>query len=53
MEGRKGRRNKGWLFTLHAHARAGGYVIGAGVHLYVCICDVYMYVTQKKFRIAL
>ena len=24
------------FITLHMHARAGGYVIGAGVHL--CIC---------------
>ena len=24
------------LIILHTHARAGGYVIGAGVHLYIC-----------------
>ena len=28
------------FITLHAHVRAGIYVIGAGVHLYtyVCVC---------------
>ena len=29
------------IITPHAHARAGDYVIGAGVHLYI-------YVTKKK-----
>ena len=24
-----------WLVTPHSHARAGGYVIGAGVHIYI------------------
>ena len=33
------------IFTLHAHVRAGGYVIGAGVHIYI-----YRYVCgPKKF----
>ena len=30
------------LVTLHAHARAGGYVIGAGVH-------IYMFVDEKNY----
>ena len=25
------------VITPHAHARAGGYVIGAGVHIYVIV----------------
>ena len=25
------------LITPHAHVRAGGYVIGAGVHVYICL----------------
>ena len=34
------------LITTNMHARAGGYVIGAGVHLYV-----YMYVCDPKKRL--
>ena len=34
------------IVTPHAHARAGGYVIGAGVHICVYI---YMFVDQKIF----
>ena len=26
-----------YIVTPHAHARAGGYVIGAGVHIYICL----------------
>ena len=29
------------LITLHTHARAGGFVIGSGVHIYIYI---YIYV---------
>ena len=32
------------IITPHAHARAGGYVIGAGVHIYVYI----MFVDEKN-----
>ena len=40
------------FITQHAHERAGGYMIRAGVHSYVCIryMYVYMYVTKKKFE---
>ena len=33
------------VITLHAHVRVGGYVIGAGVHLNVCI---YIYVSDPQ-----
>ena len=33
------------VITLHAHARAGGYVIGAGVHMYI-----YIFVDEKKLN---
>ena len=36
------------FITQHAHARAGGYVIGAGVHIYV-----YMLVDEKYIGIIL
>ena len=32
------------VITLHAHARAGGHVIGAGVHLY----NIYVTVPGKR-----
>ena len=32
------------LITQHVHARAGSYVIGAGVHIYLCI-GIYLYVS--------
>ena len=32
------------IVTPHAHVQAGGYVIGAGVHIYI-----YMFVGRKKF----
>ena len=35
------------LVTPHAHARAGGYVIGAGVHIYV---GRYMFVDKKSLN---
>ena len=31
--------------THHFHVQAGGYVIGAGVHIYI-----YMFVDKKKFE---
>ena len=32
------------IFTSHKHARAGGYVIGAGIHLYIRECGSTLYV---------
>ena len=34
------------FITLHVHAQAGGYVIGAGVHLYI----FFVYDPPKKFE---
>ena len=34
------------VITLHEHARAGGHVIGAGVHLY----NIYVYDLQKSLN---
>ena len=42
------------IFTPHAHVRAGGYVIGAGVHIYInklyIIMFIAMFVDKKKFE---
>ena len=38
------------IFTLHVHARAGGYVIRAGVHLAICLLYVYMFIYTKRFE---
>ena len=27
------------MFTPHMHTQAGGYVIGAGVHIYIYVCE--------------
>ena len=35
------------VITLHVHARAGGYVIAAGVHIYVYMF-IYMFVDEKN-----
>ena len=38
-----------YLFiTPHAHARAGGYVIGAGVHIYIYVYIYILYLWTKK-----
>ena len=37
------------FITPHMHARAGGYVIGAGVHIYIYIyIYIYKYVCGQK-----
>ena len=35
------------IITLHTYARARGYVIGAGVHIYIYIQYIYMLFRQK------
>ena len=35
------------IVTPHIHALAGGYVIGAGVHIHICVCG------QKKLNCTL
>ena len=37
------------MITLHMHARAGGYMIGAGAHIYLQYI-LYMYMTKNKFE---
>ena len=39
--------NPSVVVTPHTHARAGGYVIGADIHLYIC-SYMYIYMTTKK-----